>query len=207
MFGLETYEPIERVSTRLAEKGVRMGSEVIRNAEIGNFIDFEDMDGNSIYIWEITPNMLPEGEAAPESNELESSMFSGGHAIVYVSNMDAAVRFYTKVLGLKLTNRFDDHWATIEAGNSLVIGLHPQSPKHPAPGTKGSIMLGFSVDEPIERVLARLTKHGVRITSEVVRQDTNGFAGIEDMDGNSIYIWDGEPALSGAIAPVNSGSM
>ena len=32
-------------------------------------------------------------------------MISGGNATIYVSNMDTAVRFYTEVLGLKLTNR------------------------------------------------------------------------------------------------------
>ncbi|HEX4134941.1 MAG TPA: VOC family protein [Bryobacteraceae bacterium] len=56
-------------------------------------------------------------------------MISGGNATVFVSNMDAAVRFYTEVLGLKLTNRFGDNWATVEAGKGLTIGLHPASPK------------------------------------------------------------------------------
>ena len=42
-------------------------------------------------------------------------MISGGNATIYVSNMDAAVRFYTEVLGLKLTNRFGNHWATVQA--------------------------------------------------------------------------------------------
>jgi catechol 2,3-dioxygenase-like lactoylglutathione lyase family enzyme len=32
-------------------------------------------------------------------------MISGGNATVFVSNMDAAVHFYTDVLGLKLTDR------------------------------------------------------------------------------------------------------
>ena len=45
-------------------------------------------------------------------------MISGGNATIYVANMDAAVRFYTEVLGLKLTNRFGDRWATIETGPS-----------------------------------------------------------------------------------------
>lgn len=31
-------------------------------------------------------------------------MISGGNATVYVSDMDAAVRFYSEILGLKLTN-------------------------------------------------------------------------------------------------------
>ena len=43
-------------------------------------------------------------------------MISGGNATVYVSNMDAAVQFYTETLGLTLTNRFGNHWATLETG-------------------------------------------------------------------------------------------
>ena len=43
-------------------------------------------------------------------------MISGGNATVYVSDMDTAVRFYTETLGLTLTNRFGNHWATLEAG-------------------------------------------------------------------------------------------
>ena len=43
-------------------------------------------------------------------------MISGGNATVFVSNMDASARSYTEVLGLRLTNRFGNNWATVEAG-------------------------------------------------------------------------------------------
>jgi len=52
-------------------------------------------------------------------------MFATGNVTVIVSNMDASVRFYTEVLGLKLQYRFGDHWASVEAGKGLTIGLHP----------------------------------------------------------------------------------
>ena len=80
-------------------------------------------------------------------------MINGGNATVYVSNMDNAIQFYTKVLGLELTNRFGNHWATVQAGKTLVIGLHPWSAKYPPPGTKGSVQIGLVVsrDEPIDR--------------------------------------------------------
>ena len=60
-------------------------------------------------------------------------MVTGGNATIIVSNMDRAVQFYTEVLGLKLTNRFGDHWATVDAGKGLTIGLHPPSNKYPHP--------------------------------------------------------------------------
>lgn len=50
-------------------------------------------------------------------------MITGGNATAFVSNMDASIRFYTEVLGLRLTNRFGDSWATVEAGKGLTIGL------------------------------------------------------------------------------------
>jgi catechol 2,3-dioxygenase-like lactoylglutathione lyase family enzyme len=96
-------------------------------------------------------------------------MISGGNATVFVSNMDNSVRFYTEVLGLKLTNRFGDHWATVEAGRGLTIGLHPASPKYPAPGTKGGMMLGLEIDEPISAVVARLAEKGVRTKGPIVQ--------------------------------------
>ena len=117
-------------------------------------------------------------------------MVKGGNATVFVSNMDQAVQFYTEVLGLKLTNRFGDHWATVEAGKGLTIGLHPASPQYPAPGTKGGIMLGLEIDEPIDRAIARLTERGVRMTGPVVKSEPGNFVHLEDPDGNDIYFWE-----------------
>ena len=117
-------------------------------------------------------------------------MISGGNATIIVSNMDRAVRFYTEVLGLKLTNRFGDSWATVDAGKGLTIGLHPASPKYPAPGTKGGMMLGMEIDEAIERVVSRLSERGVAFKGSIVREGAGNFAHLEDPDGNDIYLWE-----------------
>jgi predicted enzyme related to lactoylglutathione lyase len=120
-------------------------------------------------------------------------MISSGNATVFVSNMDNSVRFYTEVLGLKLTNRFGDSWATVEAGKGLTIGLHPASPKYPAPGTKGAMMLGLEIDEPIAGMVARLGGKGVRIKGSIVQDDPGNFVHLEDPDGNEIYLWETDP--------------
>ena len=117
-------------------------------------------------------------------------MISGGNVTVFVSNMDEAIRFYTEVLGLKLGSRFGNDWATVDAGEGLTIGLHPASPKYPPPGTKGGVMLGLEVDEPIEAVVARLTGKGVRIKGSILQDDPGKFANLEDPDGNPIYLWE-----------------
>ena len=59
-------------------------------------------------------------------------MFASGNVTIYVQNMDRAVRFYTETLGLKLAYRFGDHWAAVELGKGLTIGLHPASEESPA---------------------------------------------------------------------------
>lgn len=191
-FGFETYEPIEGVIARLVQRGVRFTSDIIR-FEAGNSIGFEDPDDTPTYLHEFPPEMVPQtdfGADKDPTKEAASAMLSGGHAIVYVSEMDAAVRFYADVLGLNLTNRCGDKWATVEAGHNLVIGLHPPSPKSPAPGTKGSVMLGLTIDEPIKSVVARLVERGVRLTGDIVRSETDNFVEIEDLDGNAIYLWE-----------------
>ena len=132
-------------------------------------------------------------------------MISGGNATVFVSNMDASVRFYTEILGLRLTNRFGNNWATVEAGKGLTIGLHPASPKYPAPGTKGGTMPGLEIDEPIEGVVSRLSEKGARITGSIIKDVMGNFVHLEDPDGNEIYLWETQPASEREYATAGSG--
>jgi hypothetical protein len=68
-------------------------------------------------------------------------------------------------------------WAavTVDAGKGLTIGLHPVSPKCPAPGTERGIMLGLEIDEPIAGMVARLSEKGVRIKGSVIQDDPGQF--------------------------------
>ena len=187
-FGLETYTPIEDVAARLRDRGVRVDREIVRY-EAGNLVTLVDQDGLPTYINEFPPEML-EGERDP--GNAKDHLIAGGHAIVFVLDMDAGVRFYTETLGLKLTSRFGDNVAFVEAGR-LVVAIHPKSPRTPDPGAKGSVMLGLTIDEPIEHVISRLTGRGVRITGTVIRGESGQFVEIEDPSGNSIYLWEETP--------------
>jgi catechol 2,3-dioxygenase-like lactoylglutathione lyase family enzyme len=189
-FGLETYHPLESLMARLQPRGVRFTSEIIR-FEAGNSVGLEDPDGNPMYIHEFPPEMLEEEDRGRAGDE-SSPTLSSGHATVFVSNMDTSVKFYRDVLGLKLTNRFDNHWATLEAGRKLVVGLHPESPRHPKPGTKGATMLGLEVDEPIERVVSRLAAMGVKLQGGIVRSEQRSSVQILDIDGNVIELNEAE---------------
>jgi catechol 2,3-dioxygenase-like lactoylglutathione lyase family enzyme len=119
-------------------------------------------------------------------------MITGGNATVYVSSMDNAVRFYTDVLGLKLTNRFGNHFATVQAGTTLRIGLHPWSAKYPPPGTKGAVQIGLVSDEPIAALASRLRKHGIEVSGIIEAQEAN-YVTFADPDGNLIYVGDWDP--------------
>lgn len=120
-------------------------------------------------------------------------MISGGNVTIFVSNMDAAIEFYTQTLGLKLINRFGDFWATVDAGRGLVIGLHPPSPKYPAPGTRGSMVIALEITEPIEDVVERLQKRGVKFAGPVVSSEPGKFIDFSDPDGNPFYFWEVAP--------------
>ena len=118
-----------------------------------------------------------------------SEMVNGGNATVFINNMDAAVRFYTEVLGLELSSRYGDHWATVEAGK-FTIGLHPASEKQPAPGTKGSTMIGLQLNEPIKQATERLRAQGVNFLGEILCADEGNFIHFEDPSGNELYLWE-----------------
>jgi catechol 2,3-dioxygenase-like lactoylglutathione lyase family enzyme len=122
-------------------------------------------------------------------------MIAGGSPTIYVSDMDAAVGFYTGVLGLRLEFRAGDHWASIDAGAGLRIGLHPAGEQAPQPGTAGSITIGLLVDEPIEAVVAQLTGRGVSFAGPVRAERMLKLAFFHDPDGNELYL--AEPARWG----------
>ena len=195
-FGFETYRPIEQVAAHLKRRGVRVEGDII-TFEAGRVVAFVDLDGVPSYVWEFSAEMLDGKEPGPGSGDEDDddALLSGGHAIVYVSNMDAAVRFYVETLGMTLTYRFENRIATVVAGTNLVIALHPRTPNTPMPGARGAVTLSLIVDEPIDTVLSRLAKRGVRTTGQsepgTSRAQSEGrSADIEDPDGNLITLWE-----------------
>src|ERR1700722_20226893 len=116
-------------------------------------------------------------------------MITGGNATVFVTNIDASLKFYNEVLGLKISSHYGDHWASVEAG-SFTIGLHPKSDKNPAPGTLGSIMIGLGIDESIDVAAARLKSLGVTNVGEIQRDQGGSFVHFHDPDKNELYLWE-----------------
>jgi len=114
-------------------------------------------------------------------------MFAAGNVTVIVTNMDASVRFYTEVLGLKLQYRFGDHWASVEAGKGLTIGLHPAS-GHSTAGRKGSMSIGLELSGSIHDAMRALEAKGVKFEGIVNEGKAGSFVAFEDPDGNGLYL-------------------
>ncbi len=117
-------------------------------------------------------------------------MIHGGVATIFVSQMDRAVSFYTETLGLDLVHRSGDHWASVDAGAGLMLGLHPMSEHGPKPGVRGSISVGLNVTDPIDEVVATLKGRGVKFRG-AIQEDAEGgirLAFFGDPDGNDLYL-------------------
>ena len=110
-------------------------------------------------------------------------------ATIYVSNMDRAVDFYTKTLGMPLAARWGDHYASIDLGRGAAIGLHPAGqPGSPTPGSRGAIQVGLAVAKPLEEVVASLQARGVAFRGPVIDDGPVRFAYFDDPDGNDLYL-------------------
>jgi predicted enzyme related to lactoylglutathione lyase len=112
-------------------------------------------------------------------------MVTAGNATIYISKMDAAIRFYTQTLGMQLKDHYGDHWATVVAGG-FEIGLHPAGVNQP--GVAGSITVGLLVDD-IAAAEARLAEGGAREIEPVKQGSGGSFLHFQDPDGNRMYLW------------------
>jgi catechol 2,3-dioxygenase-like lactoylglutathione lyase family enzyme len=115
------------------------------------------------------------------------SVINGGNATIYVTELERAVDFYTRTLGLPLVYQAGEHWASIRAGG-LEIGLHPAGSHTPTPGTAGAVTVGLSVDEPIDQVVSVLQARGVVFDGPVTDDGPVKLAFFADPDGNALYL-------------------
>jgi catechol 2,3-dioxygenase-like lactoylglutathione lyase family enzyme len=116
------------------------------------------------------------------------NMLSKGITTIFVTDMDRSIRFYTETLGLRLAQRFGNHWGQVEAGQ-LVIGLHPESAQSPA-GRNGSITIGLTFSTPIEQAVSMLQQKGVKFQGPITQDNAGKIAYFEDPDGNLLYLWE-----------------
>jgi catechol 2,3-dioxygenase-like lactoylglutathione lyase family enzyme len=124
---------------------------------------------------------------ADEARGRRRAVITGGIPTIYVSDMDRAVKFYTEALGLKLRYQAGPGWAEVEVGGST-IGLHGTHPGGPPAGQSGSISVGMTVDEPLDRVVETLKARGVQFRGPIREDTAIRLAFFGDPDGNDLYL-------------------
>ncbi len=112
-------------------------------------------------------------------------MFKSGNVTVIVSDLDKAVDFYTKILGLKLELHAKGNWATISAPG-LTIGLHPASEHGPQPGNSESLSIGLEVED-LSNAMVALKGKGVNF-GYVMDDKEVKLAFFKDPDNNPLYL-------------------
>ncbi len=115
-------------------------------------------------------------------------MFASGNVTIPVTNMERAVEFYTKTLGLKLAYRFGDHFASVELEKGLTIGLHPAASVTPRAERKGGPAIGLELSGKIEDAMRILGERGVKFDGVADEGKSGKFAHFEDPDGNALYL-------------------
>lgn len=129
------------------------------------------------------------GESVQPGAAEPARAIRGGNASVYISDMDRAVAFYTEALGLPLKTRIGGEWAEIDAGEGLVIGLHPaRPPETPPPGAAGAINIELRVTKPLEEVVAELEWRGVTFNGPLLNYENVRLASLSDPDGNVLLL-------------------
>ena len=113
-------------------------------------------------------------------------MVSDAYVTIEVSNVARAVKFYTKVLGLKLVKKYDEYWADIKAPG-LWIGLHLDHEDGPKKKSSGNMSIGFTARD-IDKAATALQKKGIKIKVEDL--EWGRYAGFKDPDGTELYFWE-----------------
>lgn len=110
-----------------------------------------------------------------------------------VSDLARSIRFYTEVLGFRLSERRDDlQFVHLDCGvPGLQLGLSAGAAGLPSPG---SVVLNFNVRGDVDEVRAHLEARGVRFPAPTrIIPGKVRLAGFEDPDGYRLRLAGGDP--------------
>lgn len=123
---------------------------------------------------------------------------------LYVDDLDAAERFYTDVIGLKLFAKEEGRHVFFRCGEAMFLIFDPKTtatfnPKFPKMGPHGAVGPGHAAfrceETELEGWRAHLAEHGVEIESEVTWPNGGFSLYFRDPAGNSLEF--ATPALWG----------
>ncbi len=104
-----------------------------------------------------------------------------------VSDIESALDFYVRTLGLTLANRFGD-FAMLEAGGTTVV-LSAQLRRARPASASGAVEIVFAVDS-VRETYDRLVELGVKFLNAPHTIDgTNDVVNFEDADGHLLSLY------------------
>jgi len=119
------------------------------------------------------------------------------HVWFWVGDMDRAVAFYERTLGLRVLRRDGDVWAELDAGG-VRLGLHVAGDRR-EPASGGTVVL--RVDD-LDLARAALEGRGVRFDDHVGEVEGRArFASFADPDGNRLQLIEYAAGGLGAHGP------
>ena len=122
-------------------------------------------------------------------------MIAGGNATTVVTDLGRSIRFYVETLGMKLVSHQPD-WATVDAGDGFIIGLHPAPAAPPKAAPAGAahghaphgVAVGLRVKGRLEDVVSVLENRGLSFHVKVDPGVKLAF--FSDPDGNPLYLYE-----------------
>jgi|688.fasta_scaffold357685_1 predicted enzyme related to lactoylglutathione lyase len=107
---------------------------------------------------------------------------------IVVSDLEAAIQFYTETLGFKLHSKNNEYgWAELQGANGCRLGLGQQNPMMELKAGANAVVTITVPD--IVKAREELSKKGVRLVGEIM--DIPGevrLQSMEDEDGNSMQL-------------------
>jgi len=157
--------------------------------------------------------MRPEFEDIPGKDLTRAYTTKIGHAHLKVRNLDRAVDFYTRCLGMHETERVGNHYAFLTSGSfHHEIALQQvghDAPQPPAHGT-GLYHVAFEVPDRRSFAEAYRTLTGAGIVVAPVDHFISWAMYFDDPDGNGLEIYsdsrampDGRPLWRGENTPLD----
>jgi catechol 2,3-dioxygenase-like lactoylglutathione lyase family enzyme len=120
--------------------------------------------------------------------ELSDMNLMFGEVQTFVTDLEAAKRFYVDILGLRLAKEAE-RWLVLDvSGNQFIVmtGANPGPARGPYGTECGTVLCLLSED--IDRDYTALKAQGVRFFSEVNEVAEGRYVGFQDPDGNLLEL-------------------
>ena len=104
---------------------------------------------------------------------------------VPVQDLERAVDFYGKTLGLPVTKQ-EDGWAEVDA-NGLMLGLNAREPE--GASTEGGPVITFEPEGEIDEAKRQLEGRGVEFVAEISEHPWGRIVTFKDSEGNDLQLF------------------